>query len=137
MAMRLGLLLVATCIVGPALAADRIWTGREGLCSDWNVTWHMTTRDQVGYVGTVELVHEGGKCAAASGAQVTGTVQADIQDAADTAVTKHSNAAITAVVKRSDGNACSYSGTLSGNKVTGVQNCPGAKNTPWIMTIVR
>ena len=137
MKIRLGLLLVATCVAGSAFAADTIWTGREGACSEWYFTWHMTTRDQVRYVGTVEQVHQGEKCAADSGKQLTGTVEAEIQNAESSAVVKHPDSAITAVVRHLDGNVCSYAGTLSGNKVTGLQNCPGATNAPWIATIVR
>ena len=137
MKIRLGLLLVATCVTGSAFAADTIWTGREGACSEWYFTWHMTTRDQVRYVGTVEQVHRGEKCTAGSGEQLTGTVEAEIQNAESSAVVKHPDSEITAVVKHSDGTVCSYAGTLSGDKVTGVQKCPGTKNAPWIATIVR
>jgi hypothetical protein len=118
---------LAIPIIGEAQDV-KIWTGREGICSDWAVTWKMTKQSDQSYSGDVNQIHQGGPCpdGKGTGRSLTGTAEASI-----------SGNTITAHVAHADGNDCNYQGTISGTKVTGTQNCGNAMGTPWTMTIIK
>src|SRR4051812_14757339 len=80
---------------------EKMWTGREGICLDWAVTWRMTKISDTAYAGIIEQIHNGGSCVSATNAKLTGTVEASLE-----------GTGVTAFVKHSDGNECSYRGSL-------------------------
>ena len=125
--------IVALLFSSSAIAADgadpvKVWTGTEGICADWAITWQMTKVGDGSYTGAATQYHQGGSCVAKKGDTLTGEVAASI-----------SGSTITATVSHSDGNKCTYKGTLQGTHVTGgTQSCaniPG-NSSPWEMTII-
>ena len=96
-----------------ASASAETWRVKGGLCGNWVGEWNVDRSENNTWVGTVAQRHEGGPCEPASDEFVAGNVKATIIGASFTAQQ----------VGLSNGQNCSYIGSVVGDKIAGTYVC--------------
>ena len=105
--------LLAAVFLSTAAAAET-WSITEGICGDWAGSWNVTENQDNIWLGAINERHEGGKCESANGELLTGNIRATIIGENFTA---HQ-------LGMSNGYDCTYTGSVSGNRIAGVYTCP-------------
>jgi hypothetical protein len=89
--------------------AEEVWRGYEGKCGEWQIEWRVNYDGRTHWIGEVHQKHIGGSCVKATGQTLRGRISVDMPG--ETFTAQKSN--------MSDGNNCSYAGTVFAHAIAG------------------